>query len=522
LSPEPPATDTSPTSTPEQAAGLPDEATPTLSHTPTVTPTAAVPPATLQAELAATVSAELPPTPTPDAQGIPFGGIEGVRVLPLQALEGKQPFWAVVSQGLRTPEQNHFLAIYTYEDGTWRELDRTQIETADILFDEGVQQVTVVPDYIWIEIQGSAGAHSGVYYIWSFDGLRLQEQVAAFNASPVVGRLEDLNDDDIPEAIIDQSDFYVFCYACNVIEVAYELMRWDGEQMVQVVLEPAPETAPDPLQQAMDDAIMLAQAGLWQDAEILAEEAAQLNRDDPDETITWNTLLIRLIAEGRADHARTTEYPLLGNLFYGDYTSVLGILSGYSAEELFSRPNPLIAGTVAEGWEEQLIEKIETYTTQALAARPDLAEAAFLRGWARYLADPTSEAALTDVQRAAELEPAQPLFAESVEYLRSDPVPADNNQAVMEAARAYMQQRTGAPSDVEVVVEKVEGDYARALIDPAGEQGEPLRVFLKREQNVWSVIADVTAPEIDRDAYRSLGIPESMLSDLPGISGPAR
>jgi tetratricopeptide (TPR) repeat protein len=299
-------------------------------------------------------------------------------------------------------------------------------------------------------------------------------------------------------------------------------MRWDGEQMVQVVLEPAPETAPDPLQQAMDDAIMLAQAGLWQDADMLAEEAARLNRDDPDETITWNTLLIRLIAEGRADHARTTEYPLLGNLFYGDYTSVLGILSGYSAEELFSRPNPLIAGTVAEGWEEQLIEQIETYTSQALAVRPDLAEAVFLRGWARYLADPTSEAALADVQRAAELEPAQPLFADSVEYLRSGPVPTDDNQAVVAAAQAYMQQRTGTPSDAEVVVEKLEGNYARALIEPAGEQGEPLRVFLRREQGIWSVIADVNAPEIDRDAYRSLGIPESMLSDLPGISGPPR
>jgi tetratricopeptide (TPR) repeat protein len=477
----------------------------------------------LQAELAATVSADLPPTPTPEANGITLGGIEGVRVLPLQALEGRQPYWAVVSRGLRLAEQNHFLAIYTYEDGTWRELDRAELATADVLFDEGVRQVEVVPEYIWIEVQGTVGAHSGVYYLWSFDGLRLQEQVAAFNASPVVGRLEDLNDDDIPEAVIDQSDFYVFCYACNVIEVAYELMRWDGEQMIPVMLEPAPETVPDALQQAMADSIILAQAGLWQDAEMLAEEAARLNRDAPNETITWNTLLIRLIAEGRAEHARNTEYPLLGNLFYGDYTSVLGILSGYSAEELFSRPNPLIAGTVAEGWEEQLIEKIEIYTTQALAVRPDLAEAAFLRGWARYLADPTSEEALADVQRAVELEPAQSLFGDSLEYLRSNPAPAaDDDQTVVAAVRAYMQQRTGTPFDAEVVVEKREDNYARALIDPAGEQGEPLRVFLRRERGVWTVIADVTAPEIDRDAYRSLGIPESMLTDLPGISGPPR
>jgi tetratricopeptide (TPR) repeat protein len=526
LSPVPSEAEASLTSTAAQPAAPSGDATPTPSGTPTVAQTPAVPPATLQAELAATVSAELPPTPTPEAEGMVLGGIEGVRVLSLQTLEGKQPFWAVASQGLSLGEQNHFLAVYTYEDGTWRELDRTELETADVLFDESVQQVEVAPEYVWIEVQGTVGAHSGVYYLWSFDGLRLQEQVSAFNASPVVGRLEDLNDDELPEVVLDQSDFYVFCYACNVIEVSYELMRWDGEQMVAVALEPAPESAPEALQQAMDDAIMLAQADLWQDAAILAEEAAQLNdnedADAPNETITWNTLLIELIAEGRAEHARTTEYPLLGNMFYGDYTSVLGILSGYSAEELFSRPNPLIAGTVAEGWEAQLVEKIESYTTRALAARPDLAEAVFLRGWARYLADPTSAEALADVQRAAELEPEQPLFAESVEYLRSGPAPADDNQAVAEAARAYMQQRTGTPSDVEVTIEKLEGNYARALIAPADEQGEPLRVFLRREGGIWSVIADVTAPEIDRDAYQQLGIPESMLIDLPGISGPPR
>jgi hypothetical protein len=451
------------------------------------------------------------------------GGFEGVNVLPLEVPAGEPPLWAAFSLGFSI-DQQHFVAIYRRAADGWRELDRLLLDTSDVVFEESVRQVEVAPGRVWLEVESGAGAHGGIYALLSFDGTTLREEVMGFSASPGAGALDDLNGDGVPEVVLDQSDYYVFCYACGVVEVNYQVLRWNGTKMVEVTLERLPDTAPDALQQANNEAVILARAGLWQDAALLAEQADQINATlpEPNPTADWNSNLIALTAEGRAEHARVGTYPLLGNLFYGDYTSVLGILSGYSAEELFSRPNPLIAGTVAEGWEEQLIEQIETYTSQALAVRPDLAEAVFLRGWARYLADPTSEAALADVQHAAELEPAQPLFADSVEYLRSGPVPTDDNQAVVAAAQAYMQQRTGTPSDAEVVVEKLEGNYARALIEPAGEQGEPLRVFLRREQGIWSVIADVNAPEIDRDAYRSLGIPESMLSDLPGISGPPR
>jgi hypothetical protein len=247
-----------------------------------------------------------------------------------------------------------------------------------------------------------------------------------------------------------------------------------------------------------------------------------MNEEERSNMVTWNSLLIQLIAEERADHALASEYPLLGNLFYGDYTAVMGILSGYSVEELFSQPNPLIVGTVAEGFESRLVETIKAYTTRALAARPDLAEAYFLRGWAHYLENPTSTAALEDVQQAADLAPEQPLIAASVDYLSNEqPADAqDDTEAIIATAQAYMQQRTGAEREFTVVVEKQEGDYARVSIADTEDSGDPLITFLKRENGVWSVVADTSEPSQSVEDYRQYGIPETLL-DEPGGTLPS-
>jgi hypothetical protein len=241
--------------------------------------------------------------------------------------------------------------------------------------------------------------------------------------------------------------------------------------------------------------------------DLLAVEEAVPQRD----TIIWNIALIRLTAEGRAQQARSGTYPLLEHLFYGDYTAVLGILSGYRAEELFSRPNPLIVGTVAEGFEEPLADYIRTYTTRALAVQPDLAAAYLLRGWAHYLTDPTSPQALADVERAAELEPEIPLLADSAAYLRSGGQVTDDAQAVRATALAYAQASTTADRDYLVAIEKLEGDFARVSIAPADGSAAPRTIFLQRQDGVWSVLA----PTEDPDDYRERGVPDELLHDLP-------
>jgi tetratricopeptide (TPR) repeat protein len=460
--------------------------------------------------------ADLPPTSTPEPDGMTFGGLEGVGVLPLDVPADEPPLWAVFTRGFSSSNQRHFLAIYTRENDAWQELDRHELDTSDVVFEDGVQQVEVAPGRTWIEVRSGAGAHGGVYDLLSFDGTTLHEEVMGFSANPGAGDLQDLNGDEVPEVVLDQSDYYVFCYACGVVEVNYQVLRWDGTQMAEVALEPLPQTAPDALLQASNEAITLARAGLWQDAALLAEQADQINDtlDEPNPTAAWNSDLILLTAEGRAEHARTSAYPLLGNLFYGDYTAIMGILSGYSPEELFSRPNPLIVGTPAEGgvFEEALIERIRTYTTWALDVRPNLATAYFLRGWANYLADPTSPMAQQDVERAAELNPDQLLFTASAAYLRDMPV-MDDTAAILGAVETYMRARSAGQFEPVVVIDKIEGNFARATITAANEGIEPLVVFLRYENGLWSVIAEGNGSEQEQNALDQLGIPESISRD---------
>ena len=62
---------------------------------------------------------------------------------------------------------------------------------------------------------------------------------------------------------------------------------------------------------------------------------------------------------------------------------------------------------------------------------------------------------------------------------------ANENEAVTTAARTYVAAHS-AVSEVNVSVEKIEGDYARVRVTPthAGET-DPAWVFLKREKGVW-------------------------------------
>lgn len=516
---------------------------PATTETPTVppaSPTFAIPSPTLVAELAATVTAaELPPTATPDAPaGAPvFGGIAGVGVLALrlppgQAVEGAEahtPIWAAFSQGLAAPDQHHFLGVYMRLPNGWQQLDRVELHDSSYLDAEGVAQVDVTPDRTWIEVQSGTGAHSGVYTLFSFDGATLQREVAGFAASPGAGWLEDLNRDGTLDVVLDASDPYVFCYACGVVERNYQVLRWDGAQMIEVSLAQIPPTAPRDVREPLNRAVELARAGLWQDAELLVNQAsATLSAGDlpSDPAATWAMALIRLTAERRAEAARTSTYPLLGNLFYGNYTAVMGILSGYSAEELFGLPSPLVEGTPAEGFRSELIERITVVTTRALARQPDLATAYFLRGWARFLANPAGTDSLADVQQAAALEPDQPLFADSVAYLSIGQTTAPEVNAAQEiiaAARAYMEQRTGQALEMAVVIEKQEGDLARVSITTATtattstDTTGPIRVFLQRKDGRWQVLPPGEPPAgpdmPDANTWSETDLPERSQDD---------
>jgi hypothetical protein len=308
------------------------------------------------------------------------------------------------------------VAIYAHDGGDWKQLDRFELANDDYLDPTGVMQVEIDPRYVWLEVQGGAGAHSGCYDLLRFDGKQLHGEVSACSSSPGAGGLIDLNRDGRPEVVIDQTDYYVFCYACGVRKIDQQVLRWDDQKFVEVDLAPLPDTAPPDLREPVDRAVELAQAGFWKEAQATISQTQALQAQD--QAAVWNAALIGLIGNARAEQAQSGAYPLLDNLYYGDYAAVLEIMRPYQPGELFGQQTPLVVGTIAEGWEQQVTDEITRTVDLALTLEPDLAPALFLRGWAVHLTDPGNPGALADIERAAQLDPQEQLFSESLALLR--------------------------------------------------------------------------------------------------------
>ena len=172
-----------------------------------------------------------------------------------------------------------------------------------------------------------------------------------------------------------------------------------------------------------NEAVALAEAGLWKDAADVIEAAKQAsaNVQPPftNDTVDWDYGLIKLHADAAARAVADSGYPLLSNIFYGDYAAAVDLMRPYSAAEIFSAQTPLVVGTTAETWVPELTGAITQSATSALTLKPDLAPAYFLRGWASYLADPVANRAQAraDVERAAALDPADALYRDAAAYL---------------------------------------------------------------------------------------------------------
>jgi hypothetical protein len=413
-----------PTNTPEPTSGP----TPTEEPEQVETPSTSEPPGgAAEDELAALVAAKLGITTSGTTTATI--GIEGVKIVALENTLSEAPLWLAYTYGLRNfePMQHHAIAIYTRQDNNWEEIT-TMLFTdmgapeepgfsPDFVGEGSVTQVQIEPSHLWIQVEGGVGAHSGVYGLFSFDGSTLTEQVKGFSASPGVGQLRDLNGDGVQEVLLDASEYYVFCYACGVRRVQYEVYRWDGAQMVRVMLSPLSEAAPAEVREFNDNLVALAQAGLWKDALAMLPEAAAFSYSEP--AFSWNLAYIRLNAEARKAEAEgeSPAYPLLDQVFFGDFEAAVDILRDAGADAIFIPDTPLVVGTVAEGWEPTLADWITTTVDSALAVQPDLAPAYFLRGWAIYLATQDETAVLPDVQRAAELAPDDELYTKSVDFL---------------------------------------------------------------------------------------------------------
>jgi hypothetical protein len=347
-----------------------------------------------------------------------MGGSSEVEVLSLTPPAGSHPLWVAFTFGMRSfePLVNHFVAIYTHDAAGWQEVSRLELECPDYLDKTSVQQVAIDPSRIWLEVQGGIGAHSGCYDLLSFDGQTLRSELTTTSPSPGAGQVKDVNEDGKPDVLLDASDPYVFCYACGVRYVQYQVLRWNGSQLVPVELTPLPDSAPTDVRDLNNRAVNLAGAELWKEAQATAAQALALAPQDP--TVIWNAALIGLYAEAYQSQLKDSPYPLLVQVFYGDYAAALDVMRPYPADQIFASDTPLVTGTIASGWEDALSERITMGTTRALAVEPNLAAAYFLRGWATHLVRPGDPQVKTDIEKAAALAPDEPLFAASLAYLQ--------------------------------------------------------------------------------------------------------
>lgn len=375
--------------------------------------------ATYTSELSATAAALLPPPPTPDASGYAPLGLEGVSVWPLTTTNGAE-LWVAYSYGMRDfiANHNHFLALYSRMNDGWQQLLKFDLANADYVDPGSVRQVLIEPTHIWLAVESGAGAHGGCFDLFAIDPTGQSQITAASNCSdhPGAGDVRDLNDDGQLDVILDHTNSYVFCYACGVRYFNFSVLRWDGTQLVEQALTPLHDSAPTAVRDYTNRAVELANAGLWRDAEVASAKAWELSPDD--QQVVWNAALIRLETAAWLEQIRFAPYPLLDQLFYGNYAAALSVMRPYSPDQLFSLTGPLIAGTMAEGWESTLADWITQTTTSAIQVQPDLAAAYFLRGYGAWLADQKNPAALADVEKAAALDPNEKLFSDSVEFLK--------------------------------------------------------------------------------------------------------
>ena len=416
--------------------------TPTASPVPVTATSAPEPPPPTATDAAATPT-PAPPAPSTDSlvqlvqSGLPQGAFEGVAVLQLAVPAGQPPLWAVYSVGMRNfdlaPLPNHFVAIYTQANGNWQELARQEfssddptVAAPDYVGDGGLAQVQIEPSHTWLALEGGAGAHSGVFELLDFDGQTLHVQVNGFSSSPGVGTIQDVNGDGVPDVVLDATDYYVFCYACGVARTGFQVFAWD--QANGRMLERA-----DPAD--ADGAVGSSRSRPDQRGGCAGRGGAVAGCagcDHPGQTGFGRCPAALHQRHGglglRPDQAErrrrgaavaNSGYPLLSNVFYGDYAAAVDLMRPYSAAQIFSAQTPLVVGTTAETWVPELTGAITQSATSALTLKPDLAPAYFLRGWASYLADPVANRAQAkaDVAKAAALAPADALYRDAAAFL---------------------------------------------------------------------------------------------------------
>jgi hypothetical protein len=355
-----------------------------------------------------------------------------VAIQPLQVDAAMPPVWVVSTTNaiLGKPELGgHFVALFSQHASGWQQIDRIDLSEQNM---GDVAQVVVEPTHTWLEVNTFSGLESVCYRLVMFTGQRLKQAVyhcaGQRSAAPVAQR-SDLNDDGIPEIILNQSSCVrAGPHRCDIQLSSFEVLQWDDAQMVPVTFRLLPNTLPDKLRSLNERAIAASRGGLWKEAQLAIDQALALQPQASE--IGWNARLIHLLADARAalrphsSREQPFEY-LAYSLAYGDYDAIIEQMRSLSPTEVFSPTSPLLlynADTITMKWPDEfdptMAEWVRTTASEAIQTQPDLASAYFLRGWATYLTHKHDPQLLADITHAAQLAPTEPLFTKSLLYLQ--------------------------------------------------------------------------------------------------------
>ncbi len=365
-------------------------------------------------------------TPLPDTQVLQsqlageYGSAQdssrGVAVQQLQT-EGEAAFFAAYTFGLPPLSSSamHTVSIHEAREGGWLELDRVELDCVNYLDEHSLKQVAIEPTGVWLAVQGGAGAHGGCLEVLRWDGLGLSLLISSFNSIPVAGSVTDLNGDGQMDLLLNNSDPYIFCYACGLQLYQARFFHWDGEKLAEAAPRLLPEDRPLHLRAINSHALALADAGLYADALDEIERAEIAAPSDP--SVNWNALWIRHHLEVSRQLALVSPFPLLSHVFAGDWDFSFEVLWSMDPSTLFS-DTPIPANSEAYGFEQTVGHLLIQYGNSALIVQPGRADIQALVAWGRFLLKRDDPAILSGLEKAAELAPGDPRYAELADAFR--------------------------------------------------------------------------------------------------------
>ena len=426
------ASSSSPKPTPAETATPSPSPTPTQAVTavPSPSPTPAAseqPPPTLEAlaeELRGIVQEEI-------RQEFPeFPGVETqpVHVIPLGLPDVTGVYWWVVTDGPQPAKLTsggevdnffHFAAVYRRsEGGEWSEIDRLEIESAPQrtqveVLTTGWEAPGGEPS-AWIAVRGGTGAHAGTLDVIGFDGTTVSTALSRITQRQYLSEFPDLDGDGLLEVVLNDSDPYIFCFACATELQRVALYRWTGAQLERVELRAPPDRSDEQVERV----VALAKADLWREAAAAAVDASLAFPESAE--VRWLSILVNWTAVARLNYGGASGQPLLTQVFAGEYGAAADLMRALEPAQAFALDGPLIAGTAAEQDLSTMAVQLLDYTERALVVAPERADIHAVRALGLALASPDDLSdARSAMAQAATLAPDDTFFEASREFLES-------------------------------------------------------------------------------------------------------